>query len=70
MVNYNMNNHKYKIGDKVVFFCKYKNEKVIGEINLIREAKYNWDYSIRYRIHIDLSYVQWINEQDIIKKIE
>ena len=61
---------KYKIGDKVIFFCKYKSEKVIGEITDIRESKYNWDYSIRYNIYVDLSYVQWVSEIDIIEKIK
>lgn len=61
---------KYKIGDNVIFFCKYKNEKIIGEIIDIREAKYNWDYSIRYHIYVDLIYVQWVKEQDILKKIK
>lgn len=61
---------KYKIGDKVIFYCKYKNEKVTGEITQIRQAKYNWDYSIRYFIYIDLAYVQWVNEIDIIEKIK
>lgn len=65
-----MNKSKYKIGDKVIFFCKYKNEKVTGEITDIREAKYNWDYSIRYSVYIDFIYVQWVNEQDIIEKIK
>jgi len=65
-----MNKPKYKIGDKVLFFCKYKNEKTIGEITNIREAKYNWDYSIRYHIYFDLIYVQWVNEQDILEKIK
>lgn len=64
-----MKNPKYKIGDRVLFFCKYKNEKVNGEIINIRQAKYNWDYTIRYHIYIDLCYVQWVNEQDIINKI-
>lgn len=61
---------KYKIGDKVKFFCKYKNEEAIGEIVDIREAKYNWDYSIRYHVYIDFVYVQWVKEQDIIEKIK
>jgi len=63
-------NPKYKIGDRVKFFCKYKNEKVIGEITNIRQAKYNWDYTIRYHIFVDLAYIQWVNEQDIIEKIK
>jgi len=63
-------NPKYKIGNKVRFFCKYKNEKVIGEITNIRQAKYNWDYSIRYYIYVDLSYEQWVNEEDILDLIK
>ena len=54
-----MNKPKYKIGDKVLFFCKYKNEELVGEITNIREAKYNWDYSIRYYIYSDLIYYYW-----------
>ena len=65
-----MKNPKYKIGNKVRFFCKYKNEKVIGEITNIRQAKYNWDYSIRYYIYVDLSYEQWVNEEDILDLIK
>ena len=61
---------KYRIGDRVRFFCKYKNEKVIGEITNIRQAKYNWDYSIRYHIFVDLLYVQWVNETDILDLIK
>lgn len=64
-----MKNPKYKIGDKVLFFCKYKNEKVIGEITNIREANLNWDYSIRYHIYVDMLYVQWVSEQDIVEKL-
>ena len=63
-----MNKPKYKIGDKVLFFCKYKNEQAIGEITDIREAKYNWDYSIRYYIYVDLVYAQWVNEENILDK--
>jgi hypothetical protein len=65
-----MNKPKYKIGDKVLFFCKYKNEQAIGEITDIREAKYNWDYSIRYYIYVDLVYAQWINEENILDKVK
>lgn len=65
-----MKDPKYKIGDKVIFFCKYKNEKVTGEITNIRQANLNWDYTIRYYIYIDLAYVQWVKEQDIIEKIK
>ena len=63
-----MSKPKYKIGDKVLFFCKYKNEQAIGEITDIREAKYNWDYSIRYYIYVDLVYAQWVNEENILDK--
>lgn len=63
-----MNKPKYKIGDKVLFFCKYKNEQAIGEITDIREAKYNWDYSIRYYIYVDFEYYQWVNEENILDK--
>jgi len=65
-----MSKPKYKLGDYVEFFCKYKNENVIGEIINIRQAKYNWDYSIRYHIYVDLCYVQWVKEEDIIDKIK
>lgn len=65
-----MSKPKYKIGDNVVFFCKYKNEEVVGEITDIREAKYNWDYSIRYHIYVDMIYVQWVNEENILDKIK
>ena len=65
-----MNKPKYKMGDKVKFFCKYKNEQAIGEITDIRESKYNWDYSIRYYVYVDFSYVQWVKEQDILEKIK
>jgi hypothetical protein len=65
-----VNKPKYKIGDKVRFYCKYKNEKVVGEITDIREAKYNWDYSIRYYIYFDLLYVQWVNEENILDKVK
>jgi len=61
---------KYKISDNVIFFCKYKNEKAVGEITNIRQAKLNWDYSIRYHIFVDLAYVQWVKEQDILEKIK
>ena len=61
---------KYKVGNKVRFFCKYKNEQVIGEIIDTRESKYNWDYSIRYHIYVDLTYVQWVKEQDILDLIK
>ena len=65
-----MKKPKYKIGNKVLFFCKYKNEKVIGEIINIREAKYNWDYSIRYHIYFDFEYSQWVNEENILDKVK
>jgi len=65
-----VSNPRYKIGDSVKFYCKYKNEEVVGEIINIRQAKYNWDYSIRYHIYIDLLYVQWVNEDSIIQKIK
>ena len=65
-----MSKPKYKLNDKVKFFCRYKNEEAIGEITDIRESKYNWDYSIRYYIYVDLAYEQWVKEQDIIQKIK
>jgi len=65
-----VNKPRYRIGNFVKFFCKYKNETVVGEIVNIREAKYNWDYSIRYHIYIDLTYVQWVNEIDILDLIK
>ena len=61
---------KYELNENVIFYCKYKNEKVIGEITNIREAKYNWDYSIKYHTYFDLTYAQWVNEQDILEKIK
>jgi hypothetical protein len=57
---------KYKIGDYVKFFCKYKNEIVSGEIINIRQANLNWDYKVRYQIYTDLEYIQWITEKDIV----
>ena len=65
-----MNKPKFKIGDKIIFFCKYKNQKITGEIIDTREAKYNWDYSIRYQVYIDFIYVQWVKEQDILEIIK
>ena len=65
-----MRKPKYKLNDKVLFFCKYKNENIVGEITNIREAKYNWDYSIRYHVYVDMCYVQWVNEDNIIEKIK
>lgn len=65
-----MKNPIYKVGDFVKFFCKYKNENVIGEIIGIRQAHLNWDYEVRYQIHTDLDYVQWVAEEYIIDKIK
>jgi len=65
-----VNKPKFKIGDKIIFFCKYKNQKITGEIIDTREAKYNWDYSIRYQVYIDFIYVQWVKEQDILEIIK
>ena len=65
-----MINPKYKVGDNVKFFCKYKNENVTGEIIGIRQSNLNWDYNIRYEIYTDLSYVQWVEEKYIIDKIK
>jgi hypothetical protein len=61
-----MSKPKYKIGDYVKFFCKYKNEIVSGEIINIRQANLNWDYKVRYQIYTDLEYIQWITEKDIV----
>jgi hypothetical protein len=63
-------NPKYKIGDFVRFFCKYKNENVTGEIIHIRQANLNWDYEVRYQIHTDLDYIQWVAEEYIIDKVK
>jgi hypothetical protein len=57
---------KYKIGEYIKFFCKYKNEIVSGEIINIRQANLNWDYKVRYQIYTDLEYIQWITEKDIV----
>ena len=65
-----MSKPKYKIGDKVKYHCKYKNEIVVGEIINIRQANLNWDYSVRYHIYVDLLYVQWVKEADILDKIK
>ena len=65
-----MNKPKYRIGDKVEYICKYKNDEVTGEIINIRQANLNWDYSIRYQIYTDLAYVEWVKEQDIFQKIK
>lgn len=64
-----MTRPKYKINDKVRFFCKYKNENASGEIIGIRESKLNWDYKIRYQIYVNFEYIQWVKEEDIISKI-
>ena len=64
-----MSNPRYKVGDKVKYKCIYNNEIVVGEIINIRQANLNWDYSIRYEVFVDLNYVQWVKEQDILKKI-
>lgn len=69
MVNW-IKKTKYIIGDKVKFHCRYKNEQIIGEIIDIREAKYNWDYKIRYQVYTDLEYTQWVPEEDILEKIK
>ena len=61
---------KYKIGDKVKYKCIYNNEIATGEIINIRQANLNWDYSIRYEVFVNLVYVQWIKEQDILEKIK
>lgn len=65
-----MKKPKYKIGNKVLFFCKYRNEELVGEITDIREAKYNWDYSIRYYVYFDFEYCQWVNEENILDKVK
>lgn len=65
-----MKNPKYKVGDFVSFFCKYQNENVKGEIINIRQAHLNWDYEVRYQIHTDLDYVQWVAEEYILDKIK
>jgi len=65
-----VNKPRYKVGDKVIYVCKYKNERVIGEIINIRQANLNWDYSIRYQIYTDLAYVEWVKEQDIFERIK
>lgn len=64
-----MNNPKFKIGDKVRFFCKYTNENVIGEIINVRQANLNWDYNIRYAIYIDFMYIQWV-EESLVNKLK
>ncbi len=61
-----MSKPKYKIGEYIKFFCKYKNEIVSGEIINIRQANLNWDYKVRYQIYTDLEYIQWITEKDIV----
>ena len=65
-----VSNPRYKIKDRVKFFCKYKNAEVSGEIINIRQSNLNWDYNIRYQIHTDLFYVQWVEEKYIIDKIK
>ena len=65
-----MKNPRYKVGDFVRFFCKYQNENVTGEIINIRQAHLNWDYEVRYQIHTDLDYVQWVAAEYIIDKIK
>lgn len=65
-----MSEFKYNIGDKVKFFCKYNDGVVCGEIIKIRSANLNWDYQVRYQIHTDLNYIQWIAEEYIVDKVK
>lgn len=62
-----MKNPIFKIGDKVFYYNKWNNEIEKGEITNIRQAKYNWDYNIRYQIYDDLAYHHWIEEKYISK---
>lgn len=65
-----MSEFKYKVGNQVRFFCKYSDNIVGGEIINIRSSNLNWDYQVRYQIHTDLNYIQWIAEKYIVDKIK
>jgi hypothetical protein len=65
-----MSNPRYKVGDRVKCRCVYNNEILVGEILSIRQANLNWDYSIRYEVFVNLVYVQWIKEQDILERVK
>lgn len=58
----------YNINDKIFYYNKWSNEIENGEIVNIRQAHLNWDYNIRYQIHTDFSYVQWIEEKYLGKE--
>jgi hypothetical protein len=55
----------FQVGEIVFTYNKWNNEIEKGEITNIREAKYNWDYSIRYYIFNDLIYSHWVEEKYI-----
>ena len=55
----------FNIGEIIFYYNKWNNEIEKGEITNIREAKYNWDYQIRYYIYSDLIYNHWIEEKHI-----
>ena len=59
--------YKFKLLQKVYFYNKYSDEIILGDIVDIRQAKYNWDYKIRYLIRPDTNvlYELWIEEQYI-----
>ena len=61
--------YKFKLSDKIYFYDKYTNEIFYGEIIDIREAKYNWDYKIRYLIRPDTNIVYdiWIEGKYVAK---
>ena len=57
----------FSIGETIFYYNKWNNEIEKGEITNIRQAKYNWDYNIRYQIYSDMYYVHWIEEKHISK---
>jgi len=58
----------FSIGEIVFYYNKWNNEIEKGEIINIRQAKYNWDYNIRYEIYSDMYYIHWIEEKYIDRK--
>ena len=58
---------KFKLKDKVYFYNKYTDEIIYGEIIGERQAKYNWDFKLRYLLRADTMvwYEIWIEEKYI-----
>ena len=55
----------FNIGEIIFYYNKWNNEIEKGEITNIRQAKYNWDYNIRYQIYSDMYYTHWIEEKHL-----